>query len=157
MTLLVWAANILGWPIVHITISFVSLSVPSELFDADNWLTARRRWEDDGRLYKRWIGVRKWKAFLPDGASWLGGFSKKKLSCRSREYLRQFLRETRRAEIAHWCTFGCLPVFFIWNPPWACCVMAAYAVAANLPCILAQRYNRFVLRSLVEGRRRAVE
>lgn len=154
MTLLIWAANVLGWPIVHITISFVSLSAPSELFDRDNWLTVRRGWEHDGRFYKSWIGIRKWKSLLPDGAPWLGGFAKKRLTCRSREYLRQFLRETRRAEIAHWCMFGCLPVFFIWNPPWACCVMAAYAVAANLPCILAQRYNRFVLRRLVENRHR---
>ena len=152
MTLLVWVGNILGWPIAHITISFVSLHLPSELFDSDNWLTARRRWEADGRLYKSWIAIRKWKALLPDGAPWIGGFAKKKLCCRSREYLLQFLRETRRAEIAHWCTFGCLPVFFLWNPPWACCVMSAYAVAANLPCILAQRYNRLVLLRLVEDR-----
>lgn len=154
MTLLTWAGNILGWPIVHISISLVSLRVPSALFETDNWLTAPRRWEDDGRLYKSWFGIRRWKALLPDGAPWLGGFAKKQLSCRSREYLLQFLRETRRAEIAHWCMFGCLPVFFIWNPPWACCVMAAYAFAANLPCILTQRYNRIVLRRFVESRDR---
>jgi glycosyl-4,4'-diaponeurosporenoate acyltransferase len=154
MTLLIWAGNILGWPIAHITVSFVSLHLPLELFESDNWLTTRRRWEADGRLYETLIGIRKWKPLLPDGAPWLGGFAKKKLSCRSQEYLRQFLRETRRAEIVHWCMFGCLPVFFIWNPPWACCVMAAYAFASNLPCILTQRYNRFVLRRLVENRHR---
>ena len=32
--------------------------------------------------------------------------------------------------------------FFLWNPCWADLVMVAYALAANLPCILAQRYNR---------------
>ena len=40
---------------------------------------------------------------------------------------------------------GCLPIFFIWNPPWARWVMTVYALAANLPCILVQRYNRFTL------------
>ena len=71
-------------------------------------------------------------------------------------YLAQFLLETRRAEWAHWCMLGCLPIFFLWNPPWACLVMTAYALAANLPCILAQRYNRIVLDRVVRTRRRAL-
>ncbi|MCF7734052.1 MAG: hypothetical protein K9N23_20380 [Akkermansiaceae bacterium] len=36
-----------------------------------------------------------------------------------------------------------------WNSWWADAVMAAYAIAANLPCILAQRYNRLRLRRLL--------
>ena len=40
---------------------------------------------------------------------------------------------------------ACLPLFFLWNPPWACAVMAFYAIAANMPCIAVQRYNRLVL------------
>jgi glycosyl-4,4'-diaponeurosporenoate acyltransferase len=27
---------------------------------------------------------------------------------------------------------ACLPVFFVWNPPWACWTMTVYAIAANL-------------------------
>ncbi len=72
-------------------------------------------------------------------------------------YLEQFLRETRRAEVAHWLMLLCVPLFFLWNPPWARLVMVAYALAANLPCILAQRYNRIVLYRVVRARRRAVE
>jgi hypothetical protein len=37
---------------------------------------------------------------------------------------------------------GCFPIFFLWNPPWACAVVEAYGVAANLPFIIVQRYNR---------------
>lgn len=145
MNSLIWAANILGWPVVHLAIGYTSVRLPPRLFARDSWLTAPRRWEDGGRVYRNWLGVHRWKALLPDGAPWFGGFAKKSLSARDTEYLQLFLLETRRAEIAHWCMLGCLPLFFLWNPPWASWVMAAYAFAVNLPCILAQRYNRLVL------------
>ena len=93
----------------------------------------------------------------PYGAPWLGGFAKQTIHSLDAFYVGQFLLETRRAELAHWCMFLCLPLFFLWNPPWACLVMTAYALAANLPCILAQRYNRIVLYRVVRTRRRAVE
>ena len=154
MNSLVWVANILGWPMVHLAIGFVSVRLPSKLFVRDNWLTAERSWEANGRLYREWLGIRKWKSLLPDGAPLFGGFAKEKLSAADAEYLRQFMLETRRAEIAHWCMLGCLPIFFLWNPPWACWVMTAYALVANLPCILAQRYNRIALQRMTQSRRR---
>jgi glycosyl-4,4'-diaponeurosporenoate acyltransferase len=154
MNPLIWVANILGWPVVHLSIGFVSVRLPSRFFARDNWLTAPRSWEASGRLYRDWMGIRRWKSLLPDGAPWFGGFPKKKLIAREREYIQQFLLETRRAEIAHWCMLGCLPIFFLWNPPWACWVMAGYAVSANLPCILAQRYNRLALSRAAQTRRR---
>lgn len=145
MITLVWVANILGWPVIHLAISFAVLRVPTQFFARDTWLTTPRSWEQDGDVYRNWFAIRKWKSLLPDGAPWLGGFAKEKLLERKPTALVQFLIETRRAETAHWCMLGCLPIFFIWNPPWARWVMTAYALAANLPCILAQRYNRFTL------------
>ena len=155
MIALFWAANLLGWPLIHLAVAFVFLRLPPHLFARDRWITALRRWERDGRLYRDWLAIRKWKSLLPDGAPWLGGFAKKKVSGRDPSYFAQFLLETRRAEFAHWCMLCCLPVFFLWNPPWARLVMTAYALAANLPCILAQRYNRIVLDRLVRTRRPA--
>jgi glycosyl-4,4'-diaponeurosporenoate acyltransferase len=145
MIAVMWAANLVGWPILHLAIGYVALRVPPHNFARDTWLTALRPWEQDGYLYRDWLAIRKWKSILPDGAPWLGGFAKKKLRERNSAYLAQFLIETRRAEIAHWFMLGCLPIFFIWNPPWARWVMTAYALVANLPCILVQRYNRFTL------------
>jgi glycosyl-4,4'-diaponeurosporenoate acyltransferase len=157
MIALVWAANVLGWPLIHLAVSAVALRIPRHIFERDTWITAPRPWEQDGHLYRDWFAIRKWKALLPDGAPWLGGFAKKKLCVRDPTTLALFLSETRRAEIAHWCMLGCLPVFFIWNPPWARWVMTAYALAANLPCILVQRYNRFTLtRTARIGRRTPV-
>ncbi len=145
MIAVVWAANVLGWPILHIAISIIALRVPSHFFEFDTWVTAPRRWERDGHVYRDRLAIRRWKRLLPDAAPWLGYSAKKKVQSPSPASLAQFLIETRRAEIAHWVMLGCLPIFFTWNPPWACWVMAAYALTANLPCILAQRYNRLVL------------
>lgn len=151
MTALVWVANLLAWPVIHLSIAFVTLRLPSRLFVKDTWLTTPRFWEHGGRVYREKLAIRKWKNLLPDGAPWLGGFAKKRLNARDLTYLTHFLLEARRAEVAHWCMLACLPVFFLWNPPWARWVMSAYALAANLPCILVQRSNRFALERVVRS------
>jgi glycosyl-4,4'-diaponeurosporenoate acyltransferase len=156
MIALVWAANVLGWPVIHVAIGFAALHVPPHIFSRDTWLTAPHAWEQDGHVYRDRLAIRRWKFLLPDAAPWLGGFAKKKLRERNPAYLAQFLIETRRAEIAHWCMFACLPIFFLWNPSWARWVMTAYALATNLPCILAQRYNRLVISRLASARCRTL-
>jgi len=150
MRTLIWAANLLGWPVIHLGVAKIILSIPLERFANNKTPYAIRRWERDGDIYREYLGIRRWKSLLPDGAPWLGGFSKKRLASRNQQYLQVFIRETRRAEFAHWCMLLCFPVFFLWNPPWACWVMAGYAVAANLPCIVAQRYNRLALQRLLD-------
>lgn len=152
MTALIWAVNLLGWPLIHMGIGLVALRLPAYLFAHDSWITAPRRWEHNGRLYRDWLAIRKWKSRLPDGAPWVGGIAKNGICLRSSSHLVHFLIETRRAEWAHWCMLCCLPFFFLWNPPWACLVMTTYALAANLPCILAQRYNRIVLTRVLQAR-----
>jgi len=151
MTALVWSANILGWPIIQLGLASVFLQLPPEWFETDTWLTAPRAWEHEGRLYRDCFAIRKWKAFLPDGAQWLGG-CKKSLPTRYGVHLTRFLLETRRAELAHWCMLACLPIFFLWNPSWACGVMTFYGFASNIPCILAQRYNRLILARIAATR-----
>ena len=157
MTALLWTANLLGWPCIHLGIGFVALRLPPHLFVQDDWVTTPRRWERGGLFYRDRLGIRKWKALLPDGAPWLGGFAKKRLQAHDPAHLAHFILETRRAEWAHWCMFACLPLFFLWNPPWACMVMTAYALGANLPCIVAQRYNRMALGRVAKVRRRVAE
>jgi glycosyl-4,4'-diaponeurosporenoate acyltransferase len=145
MTALIWTTNVFGWPVIHLAMAGVFLCLPVKWFQSDSWLTAPRHWEHEGRVYRDRLAIRKWKGLLPDGAPWIGGFAKKQIRSHDSAYLNRFLLETRRAELAHWCTLAWLPFFFLWNPSWACWVMTLYALAANLPCILAQRYNRFVL------------
>lgn len=143
------AANVLGWPVIHIVIARLALRIPLQRFAERNSgsITTHLR---EARLYRKVLRVHRWKTRLPDGAPWLGGFSKKRFEHRERKYILTFILETRRAEFAHWCMLFCLPLFFLWNPAWACGIMAAYAFGANVPCIIAQRYNRIVLTRLLE-------
>ncbi|MGC9197515.1 MAG: hypothetical protein ACP5E5_01090 [Acidobacteriaceae bacterium] len=150
---LIWAGNLLGWPVIQLSGAWISQRLPTRLFEQDSWMTAPRRWESEGRIYREWLRIRRWKGLLPDGGAWFGGFEKKRIGSWDSAHLVEFLLETRRAEVAHWCMMLCLPVFFLWNPPWACLVMAAYALAGNLPCIAAQRYNRIALERLLMRRR----
>lgn len=156
MNAIVVAANVLGWPLIHISIGSVAVRLPRSLFEHDNWLTAPRSWEGGGRIYRKRLAIRIWKSKLPDGAPWLGGMAKKHMMRRSPSLLAELVIETRRAEIAHWSMLGCAPVFFVWNPPWACFIMAAYAIVVNLPCIVAQRFNRINLVRALRPPKRAV-
>ncbi len=149
------AANVLGWPVIHLVTAWSILRLPPERFTQDGFLLRGRVWEQGGDFYRRRLAIHRWKAMLPDGAPWVGGFSKKRLAGRDREYLYSFLLETRRAGCAHWFMLLCLPVFFLWNPLWACAVMTVYAIGANVPCILVQRYNRLVLAKRLKRRSEA--
>ena len=99
--------------------------------------------EDGGRIYDRLFKVKRWKHLLPDGGAMTkNGYAKRRLSDRSMTNLERFLIESCRGELTHW-----IPIFFFWVfgffvPPFALWIMLIYALAANLPCILVQRYNR---------------
>jgi len=138
--------NLAGWPVIQLGLAWAFTRMPATWFDPP----ASFHWEADGRFYERAFSIKRWKDWLPDAARWFGGgFAKGKLAGTQPDYLRRFIQETWRGELCHWCALGCLPLFFLWNPLWADLVMAAYAIVANLPCILAQRYNRLRLRRLL--------
>jgi glycosyl-4,4'-diaponeurosporenoate acyltransferase len=136
--------NTVSWPILQIFIARISLCLPEAYFVPEQTPSHGQLLE--ARFYGAVLRVRKWKHLLPDGASWIGGtFSKRRLKSHSSDYLLRFAAEARRGELAHWCMLSCFPLFYIWNPPWACVVMTLYAFATNVPCIIVQRYNRFVI------------
>jgi glycosyl-4,4'-diaponeurosporenoate acyltransferase len=136
------AANVTGWLAVQLGLAWALTQVPADCFDPLSTLARPRPWEGGGRVYQRVFGVRRWKDRLPDGATWVGGTGKRCLPSRSHEAREAFAREAWRGELIHWLALLTLPVFALWNPPWAMFANAAYAAAANLPCIIAQRYNR---------------
>ena len=156
MSSLVWAANLMGWPLIHISIGSLAVRLPRSLFERDSWVTAPRTWERGGYVYREALAIQKWKSKLPDGAPWLGGAAKNGMLGRAEFALVEFLVETRRAEIAHWAMLCCAPIFFLWNPVWAGFIMLAYAIAANVPCILAQRYNRIHADRVLQTRKRVL-
>lgn len=143
------ALNVAGWPVIQLSLAWAFTRMPATWFHPpEGWA-----WEKGGRFYERRFGIKRWKDKLPDAGPWFGGgFAKGKLGGRDNDYLRRFIRETWRGELCHWCALACAPLFFLWNPLWADLVMAAYAIGANLPCILAQRYNRLRFRRLLARR-----
>jgi glycosyl-4,4'-diaponeurosporenoate acyltransferase len=148
----VLAADFLGWPVLQLSIAWAMTRAPAAWFACDGGVRVSA---GEARFYQRVLRVRAWKNRLPDGAAWVGGNFRKELRGREPEHVRRFVAETRRAEAAHWIMFSCFVLFWPWNPTWARLVMLGYAAAANVPCIVVQRFNRAALLKLMERQRRA--
>jgi len=133
------ALNVGGWLAIQMGLAWAFTKLPVRWFNPGPAFA----WERGGRFYERVFRIKDWKDRLPDAAGWFGGgFAKGSLAGKKADYLGRFVRETWRGELCHWCAVGFAPVFFLWNPWWGDLIIVAYALAANLPCILAQRYNR---------------
>lgn len=137
--------NVLGWPIIQLGLAWAFTRMPA------NWFSppASYHFERNGNFYQDAFRIRSWKDRLPDAAPWFQtGFAKASLTATTPEYLQRFIRETWRGELCHWCAIAFTPIFLLWNPWWGDLVMVAYALTANLPCIVTQRYNRIRLQRL---------
>jgi len=143
--------DIIAWFIIHMGVVYFMIRIPAEHFDPQSRLFRIRKWEEKGIFYQKYFRIKKWKAYLPDGAPFLGnrGFPKKELREKTPAYLQSFLTETCRAELTHWVTMGFAPFFFLWNTPWVGFFMIFYISMENLPLIMAQRYNRSRLSSIL--------
>jgi len=145
--------NVVAWGVIHVATGYLVHRLPGRWFERDRWLTRARSFERGGRLYVDVFRIKRWKHLLPEaGALFAGGFDKRRLTSRRDEYLVTYLRETRRAELGHWLAAAGAPLFFLWNPAWIGGVMIVYALVANGPCVLSQRYNRVRL-VRITGRR----
>lgn len=135
--------NVLAWLVIQLGLAWMMIRIPADRFNPRGPLAQLWNWELSGDSYEKFLGIKLWKDRLPDAAGWFkGGFPKARLRVPSSEFLERFLRETWRGELTHWLALLPLPLFAIWNPCWGIAINAAYAVAANVPCILVQRYNR---------------
>jgi len=139
-------ADVLGWAVVHSGTGYAAHRLPSARLQADGWLLRVRSFEP--ALHRR-LGVRRWKDRLPEaGALFPGGVSKRHLPAS----IELFVRETRRAELAHWWAIAASPVFALWNPPFGVVLMVAYGLAVNAPLIVIQRHNRVRAQRLLRRR-----
>ncbi|HUL20544.1 MAG TPA: glycosyl-4,4'-diaponeurosporenoate acyltransferase [Thermodesulfobacteriota bacterium] len=146
------AIDFIAWLIIHVGVVAIMIRIPARHFDPDHWLYRSRRWERKGNIYQDVFKLRRWKQHLPDGAQFVGrlGFQKKQLNNKSLEYFETFLIETCRAELTHWIFILFAPFFFLWNLPGVGLFMIFYALLENVPFIIAQRYNRYRFRRLLE-------
>lgn len=141
--------NVAGWPVIQFSLAWAFTRMPIAWFNP----LPTCNWEQDGRFYERRFAIKRWKDHLPDAARWFGGgFAKATLGATDLAYLRRFTQETWRGELCHWCAIAFAPVFILWNPWWASLIMFIYALAANLPCILVQRYNRIRFQRVLQRR-----
>jgi glycosyl-4,4'-diaponeurosporenoate acyltransferase len=153
--LVVIALDAAAWAAVQVGTGYLAHRLPVRVLDGDGWLWRERRWERGGRFYVDVTRIRRWKRLLPEaGAAFAGGFDKRRLRGRGSADLERFAVETRRAELGHWLAVLPAPVFVALNPPVLAPFMAAYALAVNVPCIAAQRYNRIRLRRAADRVRR---
>ena len=145
-----------AWGAWSAAIGFVGHRRADAAFATDRWWSRLRRFEQGGRWYERRLRIKSWKDRLPEaGALFAGGTSKRAIPAGvdRRTGLHRLVIATRRAEWVHLVIPTLVPVFLIWNDAWVLAVMALYAVAANGPCLLVQRYNR--ARALAALRRSA--
>lgn len=138
--------NIAGWLVIQLGLAWFFLQLPATWFGGAK---ARRNFRTRF-VYEKILRIKSWKDRLPDAAAWFnGGFTKGVLAEKNSAYLHRFLAETRRGEICHWMAILFVPVFLLWNPWWGFLVNLSYSLLANLPCIMAQRFNRMRLLSLL--------
>lgn len=136
------AINVLGWPIIQLGLAWGFTRLPASSFHPPRAVG----FEGDGSFYQNAFRIRAWKDRLPDAATWFsGGFAKARMQQLTPTYLDRFILETWRGELCHWSALAFTPLFFLWNPWWGNLIMVTYVLSANLPCILAQRYNRIRL------------
>ncbi len=130
--------------------ALLCLKLPDRFLGKDGFLFKPHSFEKGGALYQKVFRIRRWKHLLPDGGALSGGYSKRHLSDMSRQNLSRFLLESRRAELVHWLGIAPFWVFGLFSPPEMILYMLVYALAVNLPCIIAQRYNRPRIQRLLE-------
>jgi glycosyl-4,4'-diaponeurosporenoate acyltransferase len=132
------------WAIVPLLFGWISLMLPESWFAPERPLWQPCRWEQNGRFYERVFRIKSWKHLLPDGGALFQkhGYKKRNLTDYSEGNLRRFLVESSRGELMHWVAISPFWVFGLFAPGYVVWIMLAYALAVNLPCILAQRYNR---------------
>ena len=145
------AVDVVAWGVFHGATGYAAHRLSTERLSRDGWLLRPRGFETGGQWYRRRLRVHRWKDKVPEaGDLFAGGISKRHLPGRDVASLQLFVRETRRAELAHWWAMWCGPLFVLWNPPLAASLLIAYGVLVNLPFIVIQRYNRFRLLALID-------
>ena len=135
--------DIAAWFFFHMSISLSLMKVSDKWYDQRSKGFTPWKWEKNGEIWQTVFRIRSWKKFLPDGTIIVKtAYDKTNLHEVDPVNLHKFIIETKRAELTHWALIPPAFLFFLWNPPWAGWCMILYALIANMPFIIAQRYNR---------------
>ncbi|MEZ2095096.1 glycosyl-4,4'-diaponeurosporenoate acyltransferase, partial [Staphylococcus aureus] len=98
--------------------------------------------EKHGKFWNKWFYVRKWKHKILDGHQLNQNiYDQRHLMTINTDEIEKMIIETKRAELIHWISI--LPVIiFIKGPGLVKYINVFYAMIANVPIIIVQRYNR---------------
>lgn len=135
--------NILVFILISLTMTIVCEKIPDKIYSYRKWLFRERKWENGGRIYEHYFGVKSWKAKLPDISDFFKWrFNKKHLAGSGSDYLSTFLMESCKSEFTHWMIIVSTVFFNFWNDIIATAAVFLFACLLNLPYIIIQRYNR---------------
>lgn len=143
------------WFVFQVSAALICRKIPNRWYSSNYFLFKERRWEKGGKTYSKVFKVNKWKKFLPDGAAVVkDGYRKKNLTDYSQENLELFLVESCRAELTHLLAIIPFWVFGLFAPIEIVFYMLIYALIINMPCVIAQRFNRPRIYKLLERKKR---
>jgi len=135
----------------NICVGLSARMLPSRLLSSDKLFLRLLKFERSGQVYKK-LKINSWKDHLPEAGGWFGGKSKRHLYGWTEAKLKEFVVETRRAELVHWASLSIMAVFPIWNPFALTSIFFAWSLLANIPCIMVQRYNRARIYAIIDRR-----
>ena len=148
------ALDVLVWLAAGVVVGWYQARRPLSALGKPGPFTRLTTWELKGSPFRRWAKVDSWKDRLPDAGTWFGGLSKKRLPLGGEGGWPRFAAESLRAERTHWAMFVILPFFALWNPPALLVANVAFALVANVPCMIIARHNRARVMRLAQRTRR---
>lgn len=135
--------SLLVFILISLAMTVVCARLPDKMYYYEKWMFRERTWEDSGRIYETYFGVKKWKTKLPDISDFMKWrFNKKHLADCNKDYIRVFLIESCKSEFTHWMIIFSTLFFIFWSDLPTTILMFLLASALNLPYIIIQRYNR---------------
>jgi glycosyl-4,4'-diaponeurosporenoate acyltransferase len=139
----------------HLLVFTVAKLAPGSYFNEKRLLPITK-WELGRSFYVKILRIDVWKNALPQHVG-KTGFSKRNFTNISDDYIQKFNIEVRRSEWYHSrCIIWVLICLAINKGFVSKLLFSAVCVAANLPFILVQRYNRARISRLIKKRSKIV-
>lgn len=128
--------------VIGILAHYVGESLSRSWFSEEKFPYKPFRLEKNGKIYEK-IGVRKWKAKLPDMSRIMRDMLPKKVTFdATSESIGALIKETCVAEFVHNClSVLSLGIYFIWKN-YIGVILILVFLFCNTPFVIIQRYNR---------------
>lgn len=145
--------NTATWVIWFYLVGFGVSKLTDGFLSRDHFFTTLLKFERNSSWFRKFLKIEKWKDRVPELGGFFGdGFQKRSVAYGDVNQLQTFIRETRRAEIAHWVMTGGWIITIAFNPMWAVIFNLIFAHTVNFPCLVIQRYNRSRLIKVLDNK-----